>query len=127
MSDIIRAAVEQALGADHDKADAFINSLAERDLYLMHWPEQRSPKSMTLTSLTAAGPIRIEATDISLGVRLTIGAELTGVVLVANLPYGDAGQVGSWLVSRAVKAQLSVAGKNASPHPPGASIERSAG
>lgn len=95
----------EVLGVDAEKADAVIVALAKRDIYLMHWPKTRSPKSMTLTSITAAGPIRVEATDIDMGIRMTIAAELSNTAMVLNLPYADAGMVGAWLSSRAIIAQ----------------------
>lgn len=126
MNDLTRAALAEALG-DADEADGVIAALAQRDVFLMHWPEARAPKSIVFTSLTPAGPIRVEATDIDLGVRMTIGAELTNVALVLNLPYADLGMLGSWSLARAIKAQARLAAKNASPSPPGARKKEKSG
>lgn len=89
-------------------ADDVIASLQQRDVFLMHWPAQRTPNRTEFRSHTMAGPVKLEAHDLMNGkgggVRMTISYELSQQAMILNVPYPDLGMLGSWMVARAIRS-----------------------
>lgn len=82
------------------------DALAARDLHLVKLDDKRAPGSAEFMSRTPAGLVRFTGQDHDgMGIKVVHEAMATGTAMVSMMTYQTAGQLGAWLVARAVWAE----------------------